>query len=98
MLRLASFSTFEHSLELFLLNPVPAYFAHARVRVCRFHACRRGEVRACEKVESNYSNQAHTRRKMEVQTQPNKLSASKSSVLQSIYGEIIAFCFFQTLC
>ncbi|KAL6109182.1 invs [Pungitius sinensis] len=56
----------------------------------RFHACTRREVPACEKVESNYSNQAHTRRKMEVQTQPNKLSTSKTSVLQSIYGNSMA--------
>ncbi|XP_034409004.1 inversin isoform X2 [Cyclopterus lumpus] len=56
----------------------------------RFHTRTRKEVQAPEKVESNYSNHAHTRKKMEIQGQSNKLSASKSSVLQSIYGNSMA--------
>ncbi|KAM8868838.1 inversin isoform 2-T2 [Spinachia spinachia] len=56
----------------------------------RFHACPRRKVPSCKKAESNYSNQAPTRRKVEAQTQPNKLPASKSSVLQSIYGNSTA--------
>ncbi|XP_068592214.1 inversin [Cebidichthys violaceus] len=56
----------------------------------RFHTRTRREVQAPEKAESNYSNHAHNRKKMEIQAQPNKLSASKSSVLQSIYGNSMA--------
>ncbi|TNN75668.1 Inversin [Liparis tanakae] len=56
----------------------------------RFHTRTRKEVQSPEKVESNYSNHAHTRKKMEIQGQSNKLSAGKSSVLQSIYGNSMA--------
>lgn len=66
--------------------------------VCRFHTRTRKEGQSPEKVESNYSNHAHTRKKMEIQGQSNKLSAGKGSVLQSIYGEIIAFCSVDTRC
>ncbi|XP_068425458.1 inversin [Clinocottus analis] len=52
----------------------------------RFHTRTRKEVQASEKVESNYSTHAHNKKKMEIQGQSNKLSASKSSMLQSIYG------------
>lgn len=77
--------------EIFLLSGVHVYaLACVRVCVCRFCARRRREVRACEEVESRESNNGHHRKKMEVRVQQAKLSASKSSVLQSIYGEIIA--------
>ncbi|XP_036929266.1 inversin isoform X3 [Acanthopagrus latus] len=56
----------------------------------RFCARRRREVRACEEVESRESNNGHHRKKMEVRVQQAKLSASKSSVLQSIYGNSMA--------
>ncbi len=59
--------------------------------VRRFHARRQREVKAREEVESSDSNLAHNRKKMEIRAQPSKLSASKSSVLQSIYGKSIAF-------
>lgn len=64
--------------------------ACVHVCVCRLCARRRREVKACEEVEPSESNNGHHRKKMEVRVQPAKLSASKSSVLQSIYGEIIA--------
>ncbi|XP_031709449.1 inversin isoform X2 [Anarrhichthys ocellatus] len=47
----------------------------------RFHTRTRREVQAPEQAESNDSNHAHNRKKME---------ASKSSVLQSIYGNSMA--------
>lgn len=56
------------------------------VCVTRLHARRQREVKACEEVESNH---AQNRKKMDVRAPPAKLSTSKSSVLQSIYGEII---------
>ncbi|XP_054477413.1 inversin isoform X2 [Anoplopoma fimbria] len=56
----------------------------------RFHTRTRREVRAREKAESNDYNYALNRKKMDIQTQPYKLSASKSSVLQSIYGNSMA--------
>lgn len=59
--------------------------------VRRFHARGRREVRAREEVESSDSNHAHNRKKMEIRAQSTKPSATKSSVLQSIYGEISAF-------
>lgn len=59
--------------------------------VRRFHARRRREVKAREEVESSDLNHAHNRKKLEIRGQPSKLSASKSSVLQSIYGKIIVF-------
>ncbi|XP_029306564.1 inversin isoform X2 [Cottoperca gobio] len=48
----------------------------------RFHTRRRREV---QEVESRDSNSAHNRKKMEIRAKPTKLTASKSSVLQSIY-------------
>ncbi|XP_059194644.1 inversin isoform X2 [Centropristis striata] len=56
----------------------------------RFHARRRRETQAHEEAESNDSDHAHNRRKMEIRAQPTKLPASKSSVLQSIYGNSMA--------
>nr|XP_046255816.1 inversin isoform X2 [Scatophagus argus] len=58
----------------------------------RFYARRRRrEVKkACKEVELSESNHAHNRKKMEGRAQPAKLSASKSSVLQSIYGNSMA--------
>ncbi|XP_044064574.1 inversin isoform X2 [Siniperca chuatsi] len=56
----------------------------------RFHARRRREVKAREEVESSDSNHTHNRKKMEIRAQPTKPSASKSSVLQSIYGNSMA--------
>ncbi|XP_019126312.2 inversin isoform X2 [Larimichthys crocea] len=56
----------------------------------RFHARRRREVKAREEVESSDSHHAQNRKKTEVRTQANKPSASKSSVLQSIYGNSVA--------
>ncbi|XP_049903241.1 inversin isoform X1 [Epinephelus moara] len=56
----------------------------------RFHAHRQREVRAREEAASSDTNHAHIRKKMEIQPQPTKLSASKSSVLQSIYGNSMA--------
>ncbi|XP_031155010.1 inversin isoform X1 [Sander lucioperca] len=56
----------------------------------RFHTHRRREVQAREEVESSDSNHTHNRKKMEIRAQPTNLSASKSSVLQSIYGNSMA--------
>ncbi|XP_070768341.1 inversin [Enoplosus armatus] len=56
----------------------------------RFHTHRRREVKACEEVDSSDSNHTHVRRKMEIRVQPTKPSASKTSVLQSIYGNSMA--------
>ncbi|XP_070822569.1 inversin isoform X1 [Chaetodon trifascialis] len=56
----------------------------------RFHARRRREVRAHEEVESSDSNHTLNRKKMEIRAQSTKPSASKSSVLQSIYGNSMA--------
>ncbi|XP_018541672.1 inversin isoform X2 [Lates calcarifer] len=53
----------------------------------RLHARRQREVKACEEVESNH---AQNRKKMDVRAPPAKLSTSKSSVLQSIYGNPMA--------
>ncbi|XP_042369675.1 inversin-like, partial [Plectropomus leopardus] len=57
----------------------------------RFHARRRREIPVREEAAPSDSHHAHTRKKTELRAQPTKLLASKSSVLQSIYGEIIAF-------
>ncbi|KAM4581149.1 inversin isoform 1-T3 [Odontesthes bonariensis] len=56
----------------------------------RFCAQRGREVRAREEVESSESNHAHNRRKMENRAQHVKPAQSKSSVLQSIYGNSMA--------
>ncbi|KAJ4930866.1 hypothetical protein JOQ06_025169 [Pogonophryne albipinna] len=56
----------------------------------RFHTRRRRKVQACKEAESSDSNHAHKGKKMEIRAQPAKLSASKSSVLQSIYGNSMA--------
>ncbi|XP_074509834.1 inversin isoform X2 [Sebastes fasciatus] len=56
----------------------------------RFHTRRRREVTAREEAESSYLNYAHNRKKTEIRGQPAKLSAGKSSVLQSIYGNSMA--------
>ncbi|XP_068998975.1 inversin [Embiotoca jacksoni] len=56
----------------------------------RFCARRRREVKARDEVESSESNYAHNRRKMEIRPQPSKPAPSKSSVLQSIYGNSMA--------
>ncbi|XP_039972970.1 inversin isoform X2 [Xiphias gladius] len=53
----------------------------------RFHARRRREVKACEEVESNH---AQNRKKMDIRAPPAKPATSKSSVLQSIYGNSMA--------
>ncbi|XP_035529073.1 inversin [Morone saxatilis] len=56
----------------------------------RFHARGWREVKARKEVESSDSNHGHNRKKMEVRAQPIKPSTSKSSVLQSIYGNSMA--------
>ncbi|XP_062278125.1 inversin isoform X2 [Scomber scombrus] len=56
----------------------------------RFHARRRREAKACEEVESSDLNHTPNRRKMEIRAPPAKPAASKSSVLQSIYGNSMA--------
>lgn len=56
----------------------------------RFHARRRREVKAHEEVESSDSNHTLNRKKMEIRAQSTKPLASKSSVLQSIYGNSVA--------
>ncbi|KAG8010085.1 Inversin [Nibea albiflora] len=57
----------------------------------RFHArSRRREVKAREEAESSDPHHAHNRKRTEVRTQASKPSASKSSVLQSIYGNSMA--------
>ncbi|KAM6909667.1 inversin [Xenentodon cancila] len=57
----------------------------------RFCARRGREVKDREKVESSESTYAHNRnRKMENRSQFSKLAQSKSSVLQSIYGNSMA--------
>lgn len=66
-------------------------YALALMCVCRFHARRRREVKARGEVELSESKHPHNRKKMEIRAQLAKPSASKSSVLQSIYGETIAF-------
>lgn len=76
---------------VWLLNDMHLY-ALAWMCFCRFHAHRRREVRAREEVESGDSNHAQNRKKMEIRAQPTKPSTRKSSVLQSIYGELF-FCF-----
>ncbi|XP_044214200.1 inversin isoform X1 [Thunnus albacares] len=56
----------------------------------RFHARRRREAKACEEVESSDLNLTPNRKKMEIRAPPAKPAASKSSVLQSIYGNSMA--------
>ncbi|XP_071325598.1 inversin isoform X3 [Trachinotus anak] len=53
----------------------------------RFHTRTRREVKACEEVESSY---AQNKKKMDIRALPAKLATSKSSVLQSIYGNSMA--------
>lgn len=57
--------------------------------VCRFHARRRREAKSCEEMESSDLNHTPNKKKMEIRAPPAKPAASKTSVLQSIYGEII---------
>ncbi|XP_041844908.1 inversin isoform X2 [Melanotaenia boesemani] len=52
----------------------------------RFCACRGRETKACEEAEPSESNYARNRRKMENRAQLPKPAQSKTSVLQSIYG------------
>ncbi len=66
-------------------------YALARMCVCRFHSRRRREAKARGEVESSDLNPAHNRKRKEIKAQLTKQSESKSSVLQSIYGKIIAF-------
>lgn len=54
----------------------------------RFHARRRREVKAREEAEPR--DRSQNRKKTEIRAQPAKPSASKSSVLQSIYGNSMA--------
>ncbi|XP_022048689.2 inversin isoform X1 [Acanthochromis polyacanthus] len=56
----------------------------------RFRARRRREVKPCVEVESSDSSYAQNRKKAEVRAQPAKPAASKSSVLQSIYGNSVS--------
>ncbi|XP_071376347.1 inversin [Centroberyx affinis] len=57
----------------------------------RFHARSRLRAsRTSEGVESADPNHAHTRKKTEIRAPPAKPTASKSSVLQSIYGSSMA--------
>ncbi|KAI3360486.1 hypothetical protein L3Q82_002370 [Scortum barcoo] len=56
----------------------------------RFYARRQKEVKAREEAESSDLNLVYNRKKMELRAQTSKLSASKSSVLQSIYGNSMA--------
>ncbi|XP_022621561.1 inversin [Seriola dumerili] len=53
----------------------------------RFHTRTRREVKVCEEVELSY---AQNRKKMDIRAPPAKLAMSKSSVLQSIYGNSMA--------
>ncbi|XP_021164506.2 inversin isoform X1 [Fundulus heteroclitus] len=56
----------------------------------RFCARRRREVRACEEAEPSKSSCTHGRKKMDNRAAPGKPASSKSSVLQSIYGNSMA--------
>ncbi|KAM9310006.1 inversin [Pholidichthys leucotaenia] len=56
----------------------------------RFRAHKRREVKTHKEGESNDSNCAHNRRRMETRAQPAKPASRKSSVLQSIYGNSVA--------
>ncbi|KAM9851907.1 inversin [Aulostomus maculatus] len=56
----------------------------------RFNACRQKEAKSCEKGELGDSSHAHDRKRMETRAPPAKPAASKSSVLQSIYGNSLA--------
>ncbi|XP_070691442.1 inversin [Pempheris klunzingeri] len=56
----------------------------------RFSARRQKEAKAREELESSDANHGHNRKRMEIRAQPTKASASKSSVLQSIYGNSMA--------
>uniref|UniRef100_UPI0037E834DE inversin n=1 Tax=Semicossyphus pulcher TaxID=241346 RepID=UPI0037E834DE len=56
----------------------------------RFQARRRREVKSHVEAESIVLSHAHNRKKMEVRHQATKVSTSKSSVLQSIYGGSMA--------
>ncbi|XP_029360482.1 inversin isoform X2 [Echeneis naucrates] len=53
----------------------------------RFHARTRTELKACEDVVSSY---AQNRKKMDIRTPFSKLTTTKSSVLQTIYGNSMA--------
>ncbi|XP_040901156.1 inversin isoform X1 [Toxotes jaculatrix] len=53
----------------------------------RFHARRQRGLTASEEVESNY---VQSRKRMDVRALPSKPTATKSSVLQSIYGNSMA--------
>ncbi|KAM7420732.1 hypothetical protein PAMA_015115 [Pampus argenteus] len=56
----------------------------------RFHARRRREAKAREEVESNDLHHTPNRKRMEIRAPSAKPAASKSSVLQSIYGNSMA--------
>ncbi|XP_071325597.1 inversin isoform X2 [Trachinotus anak] len=62
-------------------------YALAWICIGRFHTRTRREVKACEEVESSY---AQNKKKMDIRALPAKLATSKSSVLQSIYGNSMA--------
>lgn len=64
-----------------------------RLCVCRFHARTQRAGKAHEEAELSESKHRHNRKKMEVRAQLTKPSLSKSSVLQSIYGENFFFFF-----
>ncbi|XP_041648854.1 inversin isoform X2 [Cheilinus undulatus] len=56
----------------------------------RFHARRRREARSSQEVEISQLNHAQNRKKMEIRNQSTKVLPSKTSVLQSIYGNSMA--------
>ncbi|CAJ1062178.1 LOW QUALITY PROTEIN: inversin [Xyrichtys novacula] len=56
----------------------------------RFHARGQREVKSHEGVESSGLRHAQTRKKLEIRHQANKVLVTKSSVLQSIYGNSMA--------
>ncbi|XP_060906542.1 inversin isoform X1 [Labrus mixtus] len=56
----------------------------------RYHAGRRREARRHREVESSETNHAQNRKKLEIRHQTTKVAASKTSVLQSIYGNSTA--------
>ncbi|XP_008288140.1 inversin isoform X2 [Stegastes partitus] len=56
----------------------------------RFRARGRRGANACVEAESGESSHAQNRKKVETRAQPAKAAASKSSVLQSIYGSSVS--------
>ncbi|KAK2844540.1 hypothetical protein Q5P01_011199 [Channa striata] len=56
----------------------------------RFHTCRKREDTAQDEMELSGSNYVHNKKKIETKAPPVKPGSSKSSVLQSIYGNSMA--------